>query len=239
MSEARILYQVQLIELDILERAKRVKAIAAEMADDQDLRAATKAHAAAESQVEDYGKRMAELERQIETVAAKRKATETRLYSGSVTAPKEMQDMQLEIESLTRRRDELDDALLVLMLELDEAEDQAADDKAALEAIKERLKLRDAVLVRERKKLNAEISDLRAARKDTATGVSNDIFRVYNDMRAAKANRPVAELRDKTCAACGIRQHQSIVTALNSGNGLVMCGSCGRILCRAQPDFRR
>ena len=239
MSDARVLYEVQLIELDILERAKRVKAIAAEMADDQDLRAATKAHAASEAKVNEYQKRMAELERQIETVSAKRKATETRLYSGSVSAPKEMQDMQLEIDSLTRRRDELDDDLLMLMLERDEAEDKSAEDKEALDTIKRRLKLRDAALSRERKKLSDEINELRAARKDTVTGVSDAAFRVYNDMRAAKANRPVAELRDKTCAACGIRQHQSIVASLNSGDGLVMCGSCGRILCRAAPSFRR
>ena len=36
MSEARILYEVQKIELDILERARRVKQIAAELAEDKE-----------------------------------------------------------------------------------------------------------------------------------------------------------------------------------------------------------
>ena len=233
MSEARILYEVQKIELDILERARRVKQIAAELAEGKELRAAAKAVSAAEAEATALQKQMRELERQTETVAAKRKATETRLYSGSVTSPKEMQDMQLEIESLTRRRDELDDDLLELMLERDEAEETTVAEKAALDTIQRRLKLRDAALNRERDKLNGEINQLREARKATAAGVSEAIFRVYGELRASKANRPVAELRDKVCGACGIRQDQSIVAALNSDAGLVNCGSCGRILCRA------
>ena len=52
----------------------------------------------------------ATLERQ--GAETKRKQTETKLYSGSVSNPKELQAMTDEVDSLTRRRERLDEKLI-------------------------------------------------------------------------------------------------------------------------------
>src|SRR5580698_229066 len=71
-----------------------------------------------------------ELEQQ--QIEAKRKEYDTKLYSGKVTNPKELQAMQDEVEMLVRQRTKLDDKIIVLM-DLLEArkQEQAATSKRA------------------------------------------------------------------------------------------------------------
>ena len=192
MTQARALYQLQLIELDILERAKRVKAIKAELADDLNLRAAKKTLAAAKAEQAENQKRMQDIERQIETVVGKREATETRLYSGSVANPTVMQDMQRELEALTRRREQLEDDLLTLMLEGDDMTEATAEKQTAVNDIGSRIATRDKTLNAEKAELTRQIDQLRGKRKSALADVPAEPLRAYNELRASKANRPVA-----------------------------------------------
>src|SRR5262245_51452110 len=55
------------------------------------------------------------LEDDAATVAAKATAEDKRLYSGTVTSPRELQAIQEEIDSLRRRQRELEDRAFELM----------------------------------------------------------------------------------------------------------------------------
>src|SRR3989442_12357173 len=57
-------------------------------------------------------------ELELQTVEKKKKDFETKLYSGKVSNPKELQSMQEEIEALGRQRGRLDDRILTLMAQL-------------------------------------------------------------------------------------------------------------------------
>ena len=136
MSQAQALYQVQQIELRIIERTKQVKGINAQLEDDEELRRAREQFDLAETRLTECDKRSAELEREIEAVLEKRKGAEAQLYSGRVTNPKELQDMQMEVEALTRRKSQLDDQLLTLLESRDNAAAQFEDKNQTLEEIK-------------------------------------------------------------------------------------------------------
>ncbi|MDE2952162.1 MAG: hypothetical protein OXT68_15535 [Chloroflexota bacterium] len=230
MTLARALYEIQKIELDIIERAKRMKSVNAQLKDDELLRGAKEEFTAAEAALDDNSKLLRDMEIQIEAVAEKRKATETRLYSGSVGNPKELQDMQMEVESLTRRRAQLDDQLLQLMITRDQASQDREDSKQLLEEIYARHDEEQRDLMEEKTALSGEIERLKAARKSALANTPGTALQTYNNMRRAKGNRPVAVLREKTCTICGIQQDNTVLTAINRGDGLVNCSNCGRIL---------
>lgn len=230
MTVARALYDIQTIELDIIERTKRLKSVNAQLKDDDQLRHARKGFAVAEAALDDNGKRIRELEIQVEALVEKRQATETRLYSGSVGNPKELQDMQMEVESLTRRRSQLDDQLLQLMIERDQVSQETDDSRRLLEEVTAQHDDRQRDLTTEKTALSAELERLMTNRKSALAKAPGPALKTYNNMRRTKGNRAVAVLRDRTCTLCGIKQDNTILAAIDSNDDIVYCSNCGRIL---------
>ena len=232
MSDVAALYQLQALELDILERAKRIKAINTQLEDDAALRAVEAENEEAQAALDAAQARVRDMELEIAAVVDKRQSAEARLYSGEVTNPKELQDMQMELEALARRRSVLDDELQKLNSERDELQSKAdATDSRRQSVLAEReLECKD--LLNEKQNLSDKVGKLLERRRTSVEAIPQQDFQTYNSMRAAKSNRPVAVLKDKACTICGIEQNYIVITAINRGDDLVHCQSCGRILIR-------
>ena len=230
MKIARALYEIQSIELDIIERTKRLKSVNAQLKNDKLLRQAKKGFAIAETALNDNGRLVKDVENQIEAVVEKRKATETRLYSGSVGNPKELQDMQMEMESLTRRQTQLEDQLLQLMMARDDVSQEMDDSTQILEETKGQHDKQQQSLLNEKTALSGEIERLMTKRKRALEKAPAEALQTYDNMRKAKTNRPVAVLRDRSCTICGIEQDGAVLAAIKQHNALVNCNNCGRIL---------
>ena len=230
MKIARALYEIQSIELDIIERTKRLKSVNAQLKNDKLLRQAKKGFAIAETALNDNGRLVKDVENQIEAVVEKRKATETRLYSGSVGNPKELQDMQMEMESLTRRQTQLEDQLLQLMMARDDVSQEMDDSTQILEETKGQHDKQQQSLLNEKTALSGEIERLMIKRKRALEKAPAEALQTYDNMRKAKANRPVAVLRDRSCTICGIEQDGAVLAAIKTHDALVNCNNCGRIL---------
>ena len=232
MSQARALYRIQEIELAVIERRKRIKEIDAQLEDNEVITQAQAGLDAAQAKLDVVLKQFKDLETQIETVVTKQKATETRLYGGNVKNPKELQDMQKEIESLTRRRSDLDDKLLEVMVERDEASEYAELNREELKQVTDTWETQHADLLAEKEQLTTESDKLMEDRKIALKDVQPEAMKEYNSLRGSKANRPMAGLEDKSCTVCGIEQNGAIISAVNKGDSLVKCQNCGRILVR-------
>jgi len=232
MSQARALHRVQEIELSVIERTKRIKEINALLEDNEIVQEAQQEFDRAEEKLDTAAKAVKDMELQIEAVANKQKATETRLYSGNVTNPKELQDMQNEIASLTRRRGDLDDKLLELMVARDEAQAEFDQAEADLKSITEDWEAEHQDLLEEKETLTSESEKLMVDRKKALQAVEPSAMKIYNSLRKTKANRPVATVEGNTCTACGIEQNNAIISELNRDDKLVYCHNCGRILVR-------
>ena len=74
----------------------------------------------------------AELEQQA--VEKKKKDYETKLYSGKVTSPKELMDIQHEIEALGRQRGMLDERILTLMDQVETRRNEAEESERTLKS---------------------------------------------------------------------------------------------------------
>lgn len=232
MSQARALYQVQELELAIIEHAKEIKDINARLQDDEEIKGLEARFDAARSSLEAIVKRVNAMELQIEAVAAKRQAAETRLYSGSVKNPKELQDMQMEADGLARRRAELEERLLLLMVEREEAGQILGDGETALKAARGKHKAEHQSLRQKKTALTEAAEGLMAERRQALKSIPADVIKTYNSLRTAKANRPVSVLKGKVCGVCGIKQSNLIIASINRGDDWVQCRNCGRILIR-------
>ncbi len=232
MSDVAALYRLQNLELDILERAKRIKAIKAQLEDDAAVREAEAENEETQAALETAEARVRDMELEIASAVDKRQSAETRLYSGEVTHPKELQDMQMEVEALTRRRSVLDEELLKLNSERDDLRGQADNAADRCKEAREEHERECKDLLDEKQTLTDSVNQLLAQRKTSVAAIPQQAFQTYNSMRTAKSNRPVAVLKDKACTICGIEQNYIVITAINRGEDLVNCQNCGRILIR-------
>ena len=153
MSDVVALYRLQQLELDIIERAKRIKAINAELEDDEALRESAAENEAAQESYQAAEARVRDMELEIASSVEKRQNAESRLYSGEVTHPKELQDMQMELESLTRRKSVLDDELAKLGTERDKLRIKAEEAEARCNEAREQHEQESNQLLEEKETL--------------------------------------------------------------------------------------
>lgn len=232
MSDVGALYRLQVLELDIIERAKRIKAINRQLEDDAALQEAAAESEAAQAAQETAEARVRDMELEISATVDKRQNAEARLYSGEAQHPKELQDMQMEVEALGRRKSVLDDELDKLKTQRSELRSAAEEADARCRQLREQHEEESKALLDEKESQTDAVNEMLARRKTSVAAIPPETFKAYNRMRATKSNRPVAVLKEKACTICGIEQNSIVITAINRGEDLVNCQNCGRILIR-------
>src|SRR4051794_30537016 len=98
------LYALQQLDSTLAVLQKQYSALDKGLAEQAALEAVRTAYAEVEAALHGVSADLHDSELEQKTVEAKRKDFETRLYSGKVTAAKELQAMQEEIEMLGRNR---------------------------------------------------------------------------------------------------------------------------------------
>ena len=187
----------------------------------------------AETEVKDLGREVRRLESDVETVRQREAKDQRLLESGSVS-PKEMTNLQHELDSLKRRQSDLEDQELELMQRLEDAESGFATAQQGLEqarADRERAEQqRDDAL--------ADIADgtkrHEAARAEAATKISAPLLALYDRIRAQTGSTGAAMLRARACQGCRLELYGNELAAVRNADPheVVRCENCGRILVR-------
>jgi len=230
MSQAKILYQLQEIDLQIIRNTKRLDEIALALADNKVIQQAQQQVDIAESALKPLRTQNKNLELEIQSTIAKSKGTENRLYSGNVKNPKELQEMQQEIDSLKKRNDELEEQLLDIMMQIEEAEGNLSEKQASFQSITSNWENEHADLLAEKATLDGEVEMLEGKREVFITDVPSSDIKIYDDMRKKKSNKPVSIMQGRSCTICGIEQTLAVESEVNKSQSLVNCVNCGRIL---------
>ena len=172
------------------------------------------------------------LDDEVESLNVKRKGYDERLYSGTVTNPRELQDLQDEIAALGRRISELEDRELVIMEAVEPVEQrlgelttEAEQRRAVLEDAELRLTAAEAELV-------VAVDEAQAERDATATGISEDLLREYQSLRGGRGGIGVARLVGSQCGGCHLTLSAVEVAQLRkaAAGSVAHCEECGRIL---------
>lgn len=230
MNQAQALYRLQTIDLAIAGHQKRLQIISAELGTNDEVTAAERDFQAAQDALVPVKTRARDLELEIKSVGEKAAATENRLYSGTVSNPKELQDMQEEIASLKRRRAALEDDLLETMIDVETREAFLQETRQTLEQVRQDWAADQGDLVIEQQTLQETLAGLQQEREAALGDVDPASLEQYRAIAPRKQGRAVAELDDATCTICGYRQTSTTVQQLRQGNELVKCANCERIL---------
>ena len=171
-------------------------------------------------------------EGEIATVESRRKSEEARKYGGLIRNEQQLEALNHELGSLRARKNELEDALLEIMEQIEELDSLVATLKerhTELTAqVDELTEARDHAAT----DIDAELVEQTERRQAMAKDLPPEVLAYYDELRAKKDGVGVAELRGRTCAGCRLE-----LTAIeledakaDSQSGLARCEQCGRIL---------
>ena len=155
---------------------------------------------------------------------------EQRLFSGAVSNPKELGSLQAEVAMLKRRKAELEDQLLEVMLQKDDASttaDTLEKERAEMAAEAASLQTTVAASITQ---IDQELEGHRSARTEAASKVPEDLLSLYERIRPTKGGVGAAALVDSTCQGCHTRLPSKEAERLRAERGLQRCENCGRIL---------
>jgi predicted nucleic acid-binding Zn-ribbon protein len=230
MNVGSALYHLQSLELEIIQKRKRINAIKREMSDNETVREAQQALENAQEKLKPLQTQQRDLELQIQANQEKKEQAEAKLYDGSVTKPKELQELQQEVDALTKWGAELDERTIKLMDELEQAQITYDDAKKNYEDTVQANTSENTNLTTEQETLQQEVDALLQKRREHLPNIDEDALADYNKLRKAKSNRPVSELKEESCSVCGVQQTNVIVKQVRQSDELIHCSHCKRIL---------
>ncbi len=190
--------------------------------------------AALEATEGDLKREQGKAEADVEQVRTRIARDRARLDAGQVNSPRELGNLQSEIESLLRRQSDLEDVELEVMERRESAQarlSQAAEERqsgaANIHAVTAR---RDEALA-ELAEQQAKAADRRAA---VVAEEPADLVDLYEKLRVQHGGVGAAALRRGQCMGCHLTLNTVDLNAIRSAapDEIIRCEECRRILVR-------
>ena len=230
MSRVSNIFRLQELDLEIRRSHERIAEIDILLVDDEEVTEARSDFESKEEQLAEATSANSKADHEVESQRAKIENTQKALYGGSVTNPKELEDLQLESESLKRYLDTLEDRLLEEMVALEEAELKHAQASQKLTELIARKSGENELLTADRLDLLSTIERTETEREVALSNISTDDLKIYEKFRQRFDGIALALLMGSNCGVCGVDLARSKEQDIRSGNTLVYCDQCGRIL---------
>jgi len=230
MSRTSDLYRLQSIDKDLADKRTRLEEIERILADSSELTRATSDLEKAEARLNIVRSDHSKADHLLESQRAKLKNNEKLLYGGSVTNPKELEDLQKEAVSLRKHLETLEDRLLEVMIDLEGCEKAFATCEDTVQSIKNAMAQQHQALINEKKDLLDSADRLSDDRSGMAARILPDDLDLYSRLQEKFGNRVIARLEDQSCGACGLQLARSDLQEARNSNTISRCPQCGRIL---------
>lgn len=181
---------------------------------------------------DDLARQQKKVDDEVELLKDKRAGFDAKLYGGSVTSPGELQDLQKEIDALSRRISLLEDQEIEIMEQVEPVEAHLIELQATVE--QRRTVLADAELrnTAAEAEVLAEIDAETALREASLQPVPADLLAEYASLRGGRGGIGVAHLVGSQCGGCHLTLSAMEVARLRKlpDGEVAHCDECGRIL---------
>lgn len=230
MNQLHALYRLQRIDSDMDVRRKRIRAINAELEGNTALQDAQTGVEDIESQLRPQETRLADLNLEIQTTLEQTRQLNDQLYDGSVSNPKELEDIQSKIAERERHHANLEDQILTTMVAVEDLQAALSTANEQLAVIQTTWENEHAALIDENKRLKREYRALKKEREPAEAAIEPANLKQYNTLRKTKRGLAVARLEGDSCTGCRVAQTSNVVQQVRQGQEFVTCTGCGRIL---------
>jgi predicted nucleic acid-binding Zn-ribbon protein len=230
MTTAAELFALQETDLAIDNAVANLTEAEAQLGETGELVAARERVGQCRARVGEMQERQKSLDWDAEEARGKTAEIEKKLYGGTVKNPKELEDFEADLKSLRGQLRKREDALLDVMLEVDDAQTALKEAEKTLAGTEELWNTEQASLGDTRAMLKDELATLEAKRSRQLDGVDQVALSLYEALRERRQGMAVAVVERGLCQGCRISLPMSVLQKARAGLGLVQCVSCERIL---------
>jgi len=194
--------------------------------------------AALEAKSGDLKREQAKAEADVEQVRTRIDRDRVRLDAGQVSSPKELENLQSEVESLHRRQSDLEEIVLDVM----ERQEGAEAQQQAAVAERGRIATDLAAVTARRDADLGEIGEQAGKATDRRTAVvadePADLINLYERLRVQHGGVGAAALRRGRCEGCHLSLNTVDLNAIRAAaaDEVLRCEECRRILVRTDES---
>lgn len=230
MSEISDLLALQETDLALDKTLARLAEIDESLGETEELVAAREAVAAKSAIVHDLKAQQKDAEIVVDDIKTKAADIEKKLYAGTVKDPKELQNLDAELKSFRELAKRREDELLAILERVDAEETELRELQSNLDTIEGEWNSNRERMTAEKTALEPEADALKGTRETQAVEVDRRMLSLYDLLRKRRGGVAVAGIERGMCQGCRISLPMSVLQRARSGNTIVQCVSCERIL---------
>jgi len=230
MGRSKTLFQIQQYDTQIDDASKRILEISSILNDNNLIVKAQKIQADAEALLIEKKKVLVSAETVVGDHSLKIDQNHKKMYSGSVTNPKELEDLQLESDSLKKYLLVLEERQLEAMLEMEDAQKELNTASSETTAIQTNMDAEHADLISEKEGLEISISDISTQKESFLSSYEIPDFPAYESLKSSSGGIAVTLMISNSCSSCGANIPSAIAQEARSPVKLAFCPTCKRIL---------
>jgi predicted nucleic acid-binding Zn-ribbon protein len=228
MTVTKQLYQLQEIDLEIESNELALEQIISQLGESQAVVATRDKLALEQQHLEELQRQQHATEWEVDDLTVKFNNVKKELYSGRITNPKELTNLQHEAEGLKANRSQLEDKALEIMEQAELTSATLTNITTELRTLEGDWHHRQQQLSRDMEQLKTLLSDLGHQRQLLSAEIDPRVIEVYDELKRQRGTA-VAKVEQGICRGCQISLSAAELQWARSGD-LVRCSSCGRIL---------
>lgn len=228
MSVTKQLYQLQEVDLELESNEQALAQTASQLGESKAVVTTRNKLTMEQQHLEELNRQQHSLEWEIDDLTTKLTAAEKELYSGRIRNPKELTNLQHDIDGLKAKRAQMEDKVLEVMDQVELATKNIAAKDSDLKTLEAEWLSQQQQLSAQMEQLKAILSDLKHKRQLLAAEIDHQTNEIYEELKKRKGTA-VAKVEQGICHGCRISLPVSELQQARSGS-LVRCSSCGRIL---------
>ena len=188
--------------------------------------------------VDDLTRAQKRADADVEQVKARRKRDQDRMDQGLITNPKDLERMQGELVSLERRINELEDAELEVMEQLEDAQRVLDELTGQVAELDERIAAARTARDEASAGIEKQLAEAASDRQVKASDMPEDLMSLYARLREQKGGVGAAILRARSCGGCSLQLNSSELAeiAKTPPDVVLRCEECNRILVRTSES---
>ena len=228
MGVVKQLYQLQEVDLEFESGEQALAQIVSQLGESQAVVKARTELKSKQQHLEELGQQQHSAEWEIEDLVNKLSTAEGKLYGGRIKDPKELTNLQHEVEGLRGRRSQLEDKALEVMDQVELSTASVATLTNELKTLETEWHSQQQQLSTNMEQLKTTLSDLKNKRQLLSAEIDPETVEFYQALKKQKG-QAVAKVEQGLCRGCRILLPTTELQRAR-GDSLVQCSSCGRIL---------
>jgi hypothetical protein len=230
MNQRTFLYQLQLIDHDLDKNEKRLSELRDLMSFNSDEKLIEQEISALLIEKKSQNQKLNKISDEANIIQEKITKSEQSLYDGSIKNPKELQSVNIEIDSLKKRRTVLDEQQLEFLFLIDNLDEQLKIKEESLSTLLVRKNDQKEIFQIEIDEIEKIIKKLNIDKNPVLNQIENSYLETYEKLRKTKNKIAISIIIDNACSICGNGLPPMEVQKAKSSIDEIFCPVCKRFL---------